>query len=285
MSPGVHAAPSGASVAAGAGTASRPVVALDLDGVVWRGDDPIAPAVAGAARLRHAGLRVVFLSNNSAVPVGDVIAKLRRMGVAAEAEEVLTSALAAAHLLGQDLSAAARVLVCGGPGIREALTAEGLTVVDRRPADAVVVGINRDFDYEILTEASGAVRDGARFVATNLDATYPVPGGMIPGAGAMVAAVATAAGATPEVAGKPGAPMAALVRERFGDHGVMVGDRPSTDGAMADTLGWPFALVLSGVTAAVAPPGGEAIPDPAPPFVAADLGALVDPLVEYLLHG
>jgi ribonucleotide monophosphatase NagD (HAD superfamily) len=64
----------------------------------------------------------------------------------------------------------------------------------------------------------------------------------------------------------------------------MVGDRPSTDGAMAETLGWPFALVLSGVTAAVAPPGGEAIPDPPPPFVAADLGALVDPLLESLLH-
>ena len=261
-----------------------PVVCLDLDGVVWRGDQPIAPAIAGVARLRAAGLNVAFLSNNSAVPVGDVVAKLRGMGVAAEPEEVLTSALAAAHLLGRDLAAGSRVLVCGGAGVREALAAESLVVVDRGPADAVVVGLDREFGYAALTEASGAVRAGARFVATNLDATYPVPGGMIPGAGSIVASVATAAGAQPEVAGKPARPMAELVRERFGDRGVMVGDRPSTDGAMAETLGWPFALVLSGVTAAVAPPGGEAIPDPPPPFVAADLGALVDPLLESLLH-
>ena len=261
-----------------------PVVGLDLDGVIWRGEEPIAPAVEGVARLRAAGLQVVFISNNSSVPVGGVVAKLRGMGVDAEPAEVITSALAAAHLLQRDLPVGARVLVCGGPGVYEALAAEGLTAVDEGPADAVVVGLNREFSYDVLTRASAAVRDGARFVATNLDNTYPVPGGLIPGAGAIVAAVAAAAGRQPEVAGKPWTPIADLVRERFGSTGVMVGDRPSTDGAMADTLGWPFALVLSGVTAAVAPPGGEAIPEPAPPFVATDLGALVDPLLAAFLH-
>jgi HAD superfamily hydrolase (TIGR01450 family) len=260
------------------------VVCLDLDGVIWRGDEPIVPAIAGAAALRAAGLQVAFLSNNSSVPVSGVVDKLRGMGVDAEPHEVITSALAAAHLVRRDLPAGARVLVCGGPGVYEALAAEKLTAVDEGPADAVVVGINRDFTYDVLARASAAVRDGARFVATNLDNTYPVPGGLIPGAGAIVAAVAAASGGTPEVAGKPARATADLVRERFGPTGVMVGDRPSTDGAMADTLGWPFALVLSGVTAAVAPPGGEAIPVPAPPFVAADLGALVDPLVASLLH-
>ena len=215
-----------------ASTTSGAVVALDLDGVIWRGTDPIAPAIEGAARLRAAGLQVVFLSNNSSVPVSGVVDKLRGMSVEAQPEEVITSALAAAHLLRRDLAAGAKVLVCGGPGVYEALVAEGLTAVDEGPADAVVVGLNRNFSYD----------------------------------------------------GKPAHPIADLVRERFGPAGVMVGDRPSTDGAMADTLGWPFALVLSGVTAAVAPPGGEAIPDPPPPFVAADLGALVDPLVASLLH-
>jgi len=258
-------------------------VCLDLDGVIWRGDDPIAPAIDGVARLRAAGLQVVFLSNNSSVPVRGVVAKLRAMGVDAEPDEVITSALSAAHLLRRDLPAGSRVLVCGGPGVYEALAAEGLEAVDEGPVDAVVVGLNRDFTYDVLARASGAVRDGARFVATNLDNTYPVPGGLIPGAGAIVAAVAAASGVTPEVAGKPAPATADLVWERFGRTGVMVGDRPSTDGAMADTLGWPFALVLSGVTAAVAPPGGEPIPVPAPPFVAADLGALADPLVASLL--
>jgi len=100
---------------------------------------------------------------------------------------------------------------------------------------------------------------------------------------ALVAAVATASGRVPEVAGKPEQPTVALVRERLGTRGVMVGDRPSTDGAMADALGWPFALVLSGVTAEIAPPGGEAIPSPPPPYVAADVGELAPRLMATLL--
>jgi glycerol-1-phosphatase len=109
------------------------------------------------------------------------------------------------------------------------------------------------------------------FVATNNDPTYPVDGGVVPGAGALAAAVATAAGRTPEVAGKPEAPMVELIRSRFGNVGVVVGDRPTTDGALATALGWPFALVLSGVAGTA---GGEPVPDPPPPFVAPDLARL-----------
>jgi 4-nitrophenyl phosphatase len=263
-------------------TAKPPVVACDLDGVVWRGDDAIAPAAGGIAAMRDAGLRVAFVSNNSSSPVGDVVAKLERMGIPAAPDDVVTSALAAAWLLEHSLAPGARVLVCAGPGVREALADAGLDAVDDGPAEAVVVGFHRDFDYEALERASRAVRDGARFVATNLDATYPMPDGLIPGAGSLVAAVATAAGATPEVAGKPEAPTVGLIRDRFGATGVVVGDRPSTDGALATALGWPFALVLSGVTAAVAPPGGEAIPTPPPPFVGEDLGAVAPRLVTAL---
>jgi 4-nitrophenyl phosphatase len=262
--------------------APAPVVCCDLDGVVWRGDDTIAGAAGGIAALRAAGLRVTFVSNNSNAPVADVVAKLGRCGVPATAADVITSAMAAAWLLEQALAPGSRVLVCGGPGVREALAGVGLVGVDREPAAAVVVGFHREFDYDALDRASRAVRDGARFVATNLDATYPVPGGLIPGAGALVAAVATAGGRAPEVAGKPAAPTVGLIRERFGTVGMVVGDRPSTDGALADALGWPFALVLSGVTAAVAPPGGEAIPDPPPPFVAPDLGVLAPTLIAAL---
>jgi 4-nitrophenyl phosphatase len=222
---------------------------------------------------------VAFVSNNSSSPVGDVIAKLDRMGIPATPDDVVTSAMAAAWLLERSLARGARVLVCAGPGVREALAGAGFEAVDDGPAEAVVVGFHTDFDYDALDRASRAVRDGARFVATNLDPTYPMPDGLIPGAGALVAAVATAAGAAPEVAGKPEAPTVGIIRERYGDAGVVVGDRPSTDGALATALGWPFALVLSGVTAAVAPPGGEAIPDPAPPFVAADLGTLAPTLI------
>lgn len=261
---------------------SSPVVCCDLDGVLWRGDDPVPGAAAGIETLRTAGLRVGFVSNNSGNPVADVVAKLASVGVAAEPDDVLTSAQSAASLLAHSLAPGARVFVCAGPGVVEALVTVGLTPVRDGPADAVVVGFHRDFDYDELDRAARTIREGARLVATNLDATYPIPGGLMPGAGAITAAVATASGAHPEVAGKPEPATVALVRERWGHDGVVVGDRPSSDGALADALGWPFALVLSGVTASPAPPGGEPIPDPAPPFVAADLGALAPRLATAL---
>jgi ribonucleotide monophosphatase NagD (HAD superfamily) len=131
------------------------------------------------------------------------------------------------------------------------------------------VGFHRDFDYERLRIAATAVRAGARLLATNDDATYPTPDGLIPGGGAILAAVATASGVTPEVAGKPHGPMVDLVRARLGADGVMVGDRPDTDGRFAAVLGYRFALVLSGVT------GPEEIVVPAPHAVAPDLAAAV----------
>ena len=133
--------------------------------------------------LRGAGLRIGFLSNNSSMVVADVVAKLGHAGVAADPAEVLTSAVAAGALLGSSLPAGARVLVCAGPGVVEALTNVGLTLVREPPAAAVVVGFHRDFDYDELDRASRAIREGARFVATNLDATYPTADGMIPGTG------------------------------------------------------------------------------------------------------
>jgi glycerol 3-phosphatase-2 len=266
-------------------TAHRPVVCCDLDGVVWRGHEPIPGAAEGIARLRAAGVRVGFVSNNSSQPVGEVTAKLASVGVPASPEDVMTSALAAASLLASALGPGARVLACAGPGVVEALESVGLRPVRDEPADAVVVGFHRDFDYDELVRASAAVRAGARFVATNLDATYPVAGGMIPGSGAIAAAVATASGRNPEVAGKPERPMVELVRERLGTAGVVVGDRPSTDGAFADALGWPFALVLSGVTRLDEPAGGESIPEPPPPFVADDLAAVAPQLVDAMRTG
>jgi glycerol-1-phosphatase len=259
------------------------LVCCDLDGVIWRGDEPIPGAAAGVAALRDGGLRVVFVTNNSSGTRAEYAQKLVACGVPAVADDVLSSAMAAARLLASDLAPGSRVLACSGPGVREALGAVGLVAVDAEPAgaepvQAVVVGWHRDFDFDGLARASDAVRGGARFIATNVDPTYPTANGVMPGNGALVAAVATAAGRTPEVTGKPSAAMAALVLEVCGEHGrgVMVGDRPSTDGAFAQELGWPFALVLSGIVGSA---GGEPVPDPAPPFVAADLGVLAPMLL------
>ena len=116
------------------------------------------------------------------------------------------------------------------------------------PADAVVVGWTRHFDFEVLATAAAAVRAGARFIGTNEDATHPTPDRLLPGSGAILAAVATAAQATPEVAGKPHGPLVSLLRERATDISMVVGDRPSTDGLLARRLEVPFALVRTGVT-------------------------------------
>jgi HAD superfamily hydrolase (TIGR01450 family) len=251
-------------------------VCLDLDGVVWLGPAPIAGAAEAIDTLRAAGVRVGYITNNSGRTPASIVEQLGAMGVPAAPEDVLTSAHAAAKLLARSLGRGARVLACAGPGVVEALGDAGFEVVRDGPAAAAVVGWHRDFDYDELDRTAATVRDGARFVATNLDPTYPGPDRPLPGNGALVAAVATASGVQPEVAGKPEPAMVALVRDRFGDQGVMVGDRPSTDGALAAALGWPFALVLSGVAGEQ---GDEAVPDPAPAHVAADLAALAPHLL------
>ena len=238
---------------------------LDLDGVVWLADQPIAGAADAVAALRAAGERVLFVTNNSSARLADQEAKLAAHGIPATGD-VVTSAQAAASLVEPGM----RALVCAGDGVREALEARGVEAVDDGDADVVVVGWHRTFDYDRLTAAHRAVRRGARLIGTNDDATYPTPDGPIPGGGSILAAVATAAGVAPVVAGKPHEPMAVLVRSLAGPTGTMVGDRPSTDGGFAVRLGYRFALVLSGVTAAADLPV-----EPTPDVVADDLAALV----------
>lgn len=238
---------------------------LDLDGVVWLADQPIPGAAAAVRRLQSEGQTVAFVTNNSNPTVQQYGEKLAAHGIEAQGR-LVSSAMAAATLVERG----ERVLVLGGPGVREALAARDVEVVDGdASADAVVVGFHREFDYDRLRRASTAVRRGARLIATNDDATYPTPDGPIPGCGALVAAVERASGAVAEVAGKPFAPMAAAVRERVGGGGIVVGDRPDTDGRFARVLGFRFALVLSGVTT------DASCADPAPDLVAADLAALV----------
>ena len=247
---------------------------LDLDGVVWLGAEPVPGSVDAIRRLRDAGERVLFLTNNSSAPVGDYVAKLTGLGIPAAPDDVLTSAQAAARLL----QPGATALVCGGPGVDEALRARGVATVRDGRADAVVVGWHTDFDYARLTAAFRAVHAGARLIGTNDDPTYPTPDGPLPGGGSILAAVATAAGVAPEIAGKPHAPMATLVRERLGlddtqsdgTRCVLVGDRVSTDGLMAERLQVEFALVLTGVTTTADLP---VTPEPA--YVADDLATLV----------
>lgn len=218
--------------------------ALDLDGVVWLAHAPIGGSVDAIAHLRSSGHKLAFVTNNSQAPVGEVAQRLESIGID-PGGDIITSAMAVAELV----QPGDRVLVFAGPGVTEALERRGVEIVDAGPADAVVVGKHVDLTYRGLRAAARAVRSGARFLATNTDPTYPTADGLDPGAGALVAAVATAGGRQPDaVAGKPHSAMAALVRAHLGGEGIVVGDVASTDGQFAVTLGYRFALVLSGVT-------------------------------------
>jgi 4-nitrophenyl phosphatase len=239
---------------------------FDLDGVIWTGDAPITNGVQAARRVIDDGSDVLFVTNFSYSRLAEQEAKLERLGIDGHGR-VITSAMAAAELVHEG----ERALVCAGPGVVEALLARGAEVVNEGTADVVVVGFHPEFDYGRLTAACRAVWAGARLVATNDDATYPASDGLLPGGGALLAAVVTATKAMPTIAGKPYAPMCEAVWRRLGRdrRAVVVGDRPDTDGRFARALGYDFALVLSGVTRAAA----EA--DPAPDFVGDDALAIV----------
>ena len=248
------------------------VVLCDLDGVVWLAHQPIPGSVEAVARLRAAGHRVLFVTNNSATRIEVQEATLAAIGVPADGD-VLTSAMAAAELL----YPGERALVCGGDGVVQALERRGVETCTDGDVDAVVVGFHLHFDFAGLARAARAVRRGARLIGTNDDATYPTPDGPIPGGGSILAAVETACGLKATVAGKPHAPMAALVRAVVGEeaarHALMVGDRPSTDGLFARMLGCGYAQVWSGVT-----PAGAAV-EPQPDLAVDDLAAVADVLV------
>lgn len=221
----------------------------DLDGVIWLTGEAIGDAPGAVAELRSRGVRVLFATNNSAPTAADLIGRLDRIGIAAEPGDLASSAHAAAGLFNPGQT----VRLLAGAGVREALDERGVMAAEEGPVDAAVVGWTRTFDFDSVSTTAAAARQSGRLVGTNDDPTHPTPDGLVPGSGAILAAVATASGIVAEVAGKPHQPMADLMEQRFGFGAgdpsvVMVGDQPGTDGRLAQRLGLPFALVDSGVT-------------------------------------
>lgn len=222
-------------------------VLCDLDGVLYRGSS-VLTGVPGALSRLCAAHEVFFITNNSTRTPDEGAAKVARLtGVSVLADQILTSSLAAVGLLGPSDSP---VLVVGENGVRDAVTRAGLEETgEAGSAKSVLVGLTREISYALLHSAMTAIRSGARFIATNDDATFPTANGLAPGAGAIVAAIAAATGSEPEVAGKPHSAMVSLVRSRGVQAAWVIGDRVDTDMAIArQEPDWRSILVLTGVT-------------------------------------
>lgn len=251
---------------------------VDLDGVAYRGHEPIPGASAGLAGARAAGMRLVFVTNNASREPESVAEQLTSLDIPTAPEEVMTAAQAAAALLAERLDPGARVLVVGGAGLVTAVTKAGFTVVtsaDEHP-DAVAQGFAPELGWAQLAEAAYAVAGGAWFVASNLDKSLPTARGFAPGNGALVGAVTAATGVVPDSAGKPASTMYEMaVRDAGAREALVVGDRLDTDLAGARTGGFAGLHVLTGVSTArddvLAPAGLR------PHYIAADLGGLLVP--------
>ncbi len=249
-------------------------VVLDIDGCLTLGGAAIPGAAAAIRALIERGINCVIATNNSTRTRSGVAEMLTDLlGMTIPTEWVVTSAMAAVGLLEARHDP---VLVVGEIGVREAITDAGLGLTDDpEAARSVVIGLDRSFDYDRLSRASRAVIGGAFLVASNDDATFPAPGRVLPGAGAIVAAVEAASGATAVVAGKPHPPMLAVVGARLRPGPTwVVGDRPETDVAFAREGGWRALLVLTGIARSAAEVPDDLKPDVILPSIA-DLPGLL----------
>jgi len=243
-------------------------VICDIDGVVYRGDQLLPGSDTALQRLVAGGVDLYFATNNSTKTPASVAQRISAMtGVPIAPRSIVTSSEAAVGLLEQEEHP---VMVLGSDGITAALAEAKIEVTDDpMAARALLVGLDWDLSYERLTRAADAVRAGARFIATNTDPTYPVADGLLPGGGTMVAAVQTATGVAPEIAGKPHSPMRDLLRARGIGAAWVIGDRVDTDIALAEAEpDWVSVLVLTGVTTPDEAAGAD--------HVVPDLSAAVD---------
>ncbi|MBM3495685.1 MAG: HAD-IIA family hydrolase, partial [Armatimonadetes bacterium] len=228
------------------------VTVFDMDGVIWTMEDPIPHAAPSVFRCLGSRCAVYYLTNNSSKTRSDYAAKLARFGIPTDVDHIVTSAQATAARLQSEGAGGKRAVIIGEAGLRQALEAVDVRVVEYVEGDAidyVVVGWDRGLTYEKLAQAHGAVvRGGARFIATNRDATYPLAGGhTMPGGGSIVAAVATSTGVEPVTIGKPEPYTLEMIlaRERCSPQDCLViGDRLDTDIALAVRVGADSALVL-----------------------------------------
>jgi 4-nitrophenyl phosphatase len=240
------------------------LVIFDLDGVIYRGAEPVPGATDLVRTLHERGTLVRFATNNSMVAREGYVERLAAMGIASTRDEIVTSTSATIEHLKRDDGRLHRVMAVGADGMLAELRAAGydaIAAADAAPTeyaggplphtfDAVIAGLDPAFDYHRLAAAAAAVRAGARFVATNVDRRYPTAIGFLPGAGAIVSAIAAAADAEPEVIGKPEPAMFEAILSAAGvaaGDAVVIGDNPDADIVAARRARIASVLVLTGV--------------------------------------
>lgn len=251
---------------------------LDMDGVIWKADAPIGDLPAIFNRIREHGLKFVFATNNSTRTSEQYVSRLQSFGLEVEPWQVVTSAQAAAHGLSQKFPRGTKVFMIGEAGVHNALEEKGfeiLSVENAPDAEAVLMGMDREVNFQKMAEATLLIRKGIPFYVTNPDKTFPTPRGEIPGAGAWYSVVVTATGVEPIVAGKPFPFLMDLALEKLGtrkEETLVVGDRIETDIAGGQGVGCPTALVLSGVSTKLQAENWQ----PRVDLVANDLSSLMD---------
>lgn len=247
---------------------------LDMDGVLWRGQTPIGNLSKIYEKIRENEISVVLVTNNSTLTVDQYVKKLESYRFHVDRSSVITSSLATAQFLKKNFPQGGSVYVIGEVGVRLTLEEHGFHHSSENPL-FVVVGMDRELTYDKLKKATLLIRSGIPFIATNSDRTFPVPEGLVPGAGAIVEALKAATDVNPTIIGKPSPIMFQVAVDQLEtsvDNILVVGDRLETDIAGAQELGMKTALVLSGVT------NSNQVEEwkPPPDFIARDLDHILE---------
>jgi len=226
-------------------------IAFDMDGVLYRGEQPLPAAAELVAELEKRGIGFVMVTNNATKTPEEYAAKLARMGMTVPAERIVTSAIATRDWMRQRYEPGTTVYVLGMAALQQAIYDGGYFVPTGRDAQVVVNGADFTLTYEKLKIATLAIRAGADWIATNADRTFPSEEGLIPGSGAIVAALQAATDRAPIVIGKPEPAMVLRAADLLGvppDQLLVVGDRLDTDILAGQRAGSLTALVLTGVS-------------------------------------
>ena len=251
---------------------------VDMDGVLWRESTPIGDLPLIFSILAGRGIRVSAVTNNATRSADDYAKRLSGLGVRIDASQIITSGEATALTLRDHFPQRGRVFVVGEKGLEQSISGAGFEVVtdtgDTERVVAVAACMDREFTYDKLRAAATHIRNGGVFFGTNPDPTFPTPGGLVPGSGSIITAIAAAAEQQPTMIGKPSPLLFELAAKRMGmkkNDLLVVGDRLETDIAGGQAWGARTALVLSGVTSAEKARAWR----PRPDIVAADLTELV----------